>query len=188
MKTKDSTILITGGATGIGFALAEILVKSGNKVIICSRREEKLKEASTKLPQLVTKVCDVSKQNDRESLYEWIKDQYPALNILINNAGVQRTIDFKEGIQAIIAGDNEIETNFTAPIYLFLVVLYKKGFEKSKFDGVFGFEKSNFFNFKNSRYLSYILLLVVFMQMAISISNYQFHLFLEKGTSSIFLR
>lgn len=40
------------------------------------------------------------------------------MNVLINNAGVQRAIDFKEGIQALINGDSEIETNFTAPIYL----------------------------------------------------------------------
>jgi uncharacterized oxidoreductase len=43
MKINDNTILITGGATGIGFALAEAFVKEGNDVIICGRRENKLK-------------------------------------------------------------------------------------------------------------------------------------------------
>ena len=45
MRTKGNTILITGGATGIGFALAEAFVKAGNKVLICGRREARLKEA-----------------------------------------------------------------------------------------------------------------------------------------------
>ncbi|MDP2729193.1 MAG: SDR family NAD(P)-dependent oxidoreductase [Dehalococcoidales bacterium] len=118
MKTKDNTVLITGGATGIGFALAEMFVKSGNKVIICGRREKKLEEASTKLPRLVTRVCDVTSQQGRESLYQWIEEHYPELNILINNAGVQRSINLKAGTQAFITGDSEIDTNLIAPIYL----------------------------------------------------------------------
>jgi uncharacterized oxidoreductase len=65
MKINDNTILITGGATGIGFALAEAFVKEDNEVIICGRREHKLKEAKTKLPQIHTKVCDLSKGKER---------------------------------------------------------------------------------------------------------------------------
>ena len=118
MKTNGNTILITGGATGIGLAFAEKLVEYGNKVIICGRREEKLKEAQNKFPKIKTKVCDVSSQTDREILYEWVKKEHPDLNILVNNAGVQRPINFKEGIKALTSGDSEIETNFTAPIYL----------------------------------------------------------------------
>ena len=55
MKTNGNTILITGGATGIGFSLAETLLNAGNKVIICGRREDKLKEAKDKLPQIQTR-------------------------------------------------------------------------------------------------------------------------------------
>ena len=47
MKLNGNTILITGGATGIGFALAEAFVKEDNEVIICGRREDKLREASS---------------------------------------------------------------------------------------------------------------------------------------------
>ena len=118
MKTKGNTALITGGATGIGFALAEILVNTGNRVIICGRREEKLKEARNKLPQLQTTKCDVSNEKEREALYEWIKSNFPDLNILINNAGVQRVINLKEGSKGLSADENEIETNFVAPIFL----------------------------------------------------------------------
>ncbi|HAY40576.1 MAG TPA: short-chain dehydrogenase, partial [Desulfobacteraceae bacterium] len=52
MEFKANTVLITGGATGIGFALAEQFVQAGSSVIICGRREDKLKEAQSKHPQL----------------------------------------------------------------------------------------------------------------------------------------
>jgi uncharacterized oxidoreductase len=118
MKTKGNTILITGGATGIGFALAETMVNAGNKAIICGRRENKLNEAKQKLPQIQIKVCDVSVEKEREALFVWAKDNYPDLNVLINNAGIQRMINLKKGTQELFNGKNEIETNFVAPIYL----------------------------------------------------------------------
>jgi uncharacterized oxidoreductase len=118
MKTKGNTILITGGATGIGFALAETLVNSGNEVIICGRREAKLKEAKQKLPQIQTKVCDVSAEKEREALFIWVKDNYPDLNVLINNAGIQRMVNLKKGTKELCDGENEIETNIVAPIFL----------------------------------------------------------------------
>lgn len=129
MKTKGNTILITGGGTGIGFSLAEILVKADNKVIICGRRESRLKEARNKLPQLQTIACDVTSKKDRKTLYGLIKNNFPNLNVLINNAGVQRVIDFSQGSEALTTGENEIETNFTAPIHLaayFIPLLLKQ--------------------------------------------------------------
>jgi uncharacterized oxidoreductase len=118
MKIKGNTILITGGATGIGFALAEAFVKEDNDVIICGRREDKLREAKSKLPQIHTRVCDLSKSTEREALYNWIKSNFKNLNILVNNAGIQRMIDFKKGIFNLSDGENEIDINLTAPIHL----------------------------------------------------------------------
>ncbi len=50
MKTSGNEVLITGGATGIGFALADAFLKAGNQVVICGRRMDKLDEASARLP------------------------------------------------------------------------------------------------------------------------------------------
>lgn len=140
MKTKGNTILITGGATGIGFSMAEILVNAGNKVIICGRREGKLKEAKAKLPQIHTRVCDISKPKERESLLHWIEDNFSDCNILINNAGIQRMIKLKNGTQDLFKGENEIETNlvapFTCPHILFRYFSGKKGPLSSMFPRV----------------------------------------------------
>jgi len=129
VETKNNTILITGGATGIGFSLAETLVDAGNKVIICGRREGKLKEARDKLPQIQARVCDVSREKERESLFNWVKDNFKDLNVLINNAGVQRMVNLKKGTQDLFGGENEVETNLIAPIHLsayFIPLLLKK--------------------------------------------------------------
>lgn len=118
MVFENGTVLITGGATGIGFAMAEYLAQRGNDVIICGRRADKLEQAKAKIPALHTVVCDVSSAADRERLADIVRKNYPALNFLINNAGVQRCIDLTKGEEELWKGEEEIETNLKAPIYL----------------------------------------------------------------------
>jgi len=118
MKIRGKTILITGGATGIGFSLAEAFVRAGNKVIICGRRKNKLEEAKEKLQQIHTKVCDLSKEGERRSLYDWTSSNFKDINILVNNAGIQRMIDFKNGTGELFNGEDEIEINLKACIHL----------------------------------------------------------------------
>jgi uncharacterized oxidoreductase len=57
MNLGGQTVLITGGGTGIGFALARRLAKAGSSVLICGRREERLREAQQKLPGIRYRVC-----------------------------------------------------------------------------------------------------------------------------------
>lgn len=118
MRTTGNTILITGGATGIGFTLADTLLRKGNEVLICGRREDKLTEAKKKLPKLHTRKCDVAKAEDRKRLLDWAESNFRNLNILINNAGMQREIDFKKGTVDLMSGENEIEINLQAPVHL----------------------------------------------------------------------
>lgn len=103
---------------GIGYSLAEEFVKTGNEVIICGRREDKLAEAKAKLPQLTTIVSDVSKPEDRESLYNWAICKFPELNILVNNAGIQRRINFRKGIDELKNNENEVDINLSSTIHL----------------------------------------------------------------------
>jgi len=117
MKISGNTILITGGATGIGFALAKACLKAGNTVIICGRRENKLLEAQKQLPELQIKVCDLTHLDARKSLFDWVTSNFKDLNILVNNAGILREIDFTKG-SLDLSWENEIKTNFEAPVHL----------------------------------------------------------------------
>ncbi len=118
MKITNNTVLITGGATGIGLALAEVFLQADNHVIIAGRRKEKLLEAQTKYPQLHIKVCDVAIPGQRQALVDWAIENFPHLNVLVNNAGIQRQIDLTKGAEELIDGEDEISINFTAPVYL----------------------------------------------------------------------
>ncbi|MFD2573794.1 SDR family oxidoreductase [Spirosoma soli] len=118
MQTTNNTVLITGGSTGIGLAIAEVLIKAGNEVIICGRRESKLLEAKQKFPQLHTRVCDVAQKSAREELYQWATSEFPHINMLFNNAGIQKEIDFLTGASGLYDEESEIETNLVATIHL----------------------------------------------------------------------
>lgn len=93
MNLSGNTILITGGASGIGLAFAENFMKAGNKVIIVGRRENKLTEAKEKFPELHTRVCDVSVEEERIQLIDWVTETFPDLNMIVNNAGIQQRVN-----------------------------------------------------------------------------------------------
>jgi len=118
MKISGNIVLITGGATGIGYAMAESFLQAGNEVIICGRRKERLLQAQRQHPDFHIKVCDVANEADRRMLVEWATASFSNLNILVNNAGVQRDIDFTKGIDEFLAGESEIKINLEAPIIL----------------------------------------------------------------------
>ncbi|MCW3102078.1 MAG: putative short-chain dehydrogenase/reductase [Bacteroidetes bacterium] len=129
MKTTGNTILITGGSSGIGLGFAAEFLKLGNKVIICGRREERLKEVQQKHPGIIIKACDVANAADREELAAWTKKNHPEINVLINNAGVQlhANINKNADLGKIRA---EVDTNLIAPIHLsslFIELLEDKG-------------------------------------------------------------
>jgi uncharacterized oxidoreductase len=127
MNLTANTILITGGATGIGFALAKQLSQQGNSVIICGRSEDALKKAQAQVPALVTRFCDVTDAKGRRSMVDWLSEEHPKLNILVNNAGVQCHRNFNHD-GALDKINEEVAVNFTAPVCLIseLLPLLKK--------------------------------------------------------------
>ncbi len=117
MNITNKKILITGGASGIGFQLAERFVKQQNTVIICGRREDALREASLKIPSLITYQCDLSDPNDRLGLFAIISKDHPDLNVLINNASIQNWMNLSDTDFAARAS-MEIAINCEAPVHL----------------------------------------------------------------------
>jgi uncharacterized oxidoreductase len=118
MKTSGNTVLITGGGSGIGLALAEALLQRRNGVIICGRRRERLQAVKKRLPEIHIRVCDVSGARSRYALVDWLVSEFKDLNLLVNNAGIQRPVDFLKGPRDLEDADEEIATNLTAPIHL----------------------------------------------------------------------
>ncbi|MGD1147301.1 MAG: SDR family oxidoreductase [Thermoanaerobaculaceae bacterium] len=123
MKITGNTVLITGGATGIGLALAKALLERGNEVIVCGRRADRLTAARTSNPSLRVRVADVADAKSRADLLAWIRDSFPRTNVLVNNAGVQHLVDFQGGAAELAKADEEIATNLSAPIHLTSLML-----------------------------------------------------------------
>jgi len=117
MQLSGNTILITGGGTGIGRALARRFSDRGNEVILCGRRAEKLAEARETMPRIQTMVCDVGNAAAREKLVEHILEEFPDLNVLVNNAGIQRKNDLTQSEEWAVTYA-EIAINLEAPIHL----------------------------------------------------------------------
>lgn len=89
---KGKVVLVTGGRSGIGYAIAELMLKSGAEVVICSRKEEKLSQAAEKLSEhgaCSYMACDIRQTEQIQALAAFIKEKYGRLDILINNAGGQ---------------------------------------------------------------------------------------------------
>jgi uncharacterized oxidoreductase len=117
MNTSGNTILITGGTSGIGLAFAEEFMREGNTIIICGRRADRLAQIKAKHPDIITRTCDIASTAQREELCTWVVQNYPALNILINNAGKQLVTDLTKPINLELVR-SEVETNFIAPVHI----------------------------------------------------------------------
>jgi uncharacterized oxidoreductase len=120
MDLGSQTVLITGGASGIGWALARRFLDAGSDVIICGRRAEKLEQARRTSPRLTTRVCDVAREADRVALAEWIAREHPSVNVLVNNAGIQQRLQLVGADWAAVK--SEIAVNLEAPIHLSMLL------------------------------------------------------------------
>jgi uncharacterized oxidoreductase len=116
MKLQNNTILITGGTSGLGYEFASKLLALGNTLIITGRNLAKLNEMRKKLPDIHTFQSDVSDPEAIVQLYADVITQFPALNMLINNAGEMRTINLNDQSTTLNDITREVEINLMGPI------------------------------------------------------------------------
>src|SRR5438067_10402277 len=117
MKLTENTIFITGGGTGIGRGLAEALHKLGNKVIISGRRKEHLDATTKANPGMDSIELDMLDPANIASVAKKLISDYPALNVLINNAGIMLIDDAAGKIDDQLL-TSTITTNLLGPIRL----------------------------------------------------------------------
>jgi uncharacterized oxidoreductase len=115
MKLIGRTVLITGGSSGIGFELARQLIEKGNTVIVTGRNQDSLDKARQLLPSLHTLQSDVRDPEDIQALFLEVTQQFPALDTLVNNAGVMRNIRLAEE-RALTDLTDEIDINLNGPL------------------------------------------------------------------------
>lgn len=116
ISLEGKTALITGGGTGIGFAIAEEMADAGASVIIVGRREEKLKEAAEKIGEKCSwYVFDVTKTEEYEDFFRKLEKKAP-VDILVNNAGINIKKDYFDFTAEEF--DKIMETQAKAPFML----------------------------------------------------------------------
>ncbi|QNR25198.1 SDR family oxidoreductase [Croceimicrobium hydrocarbonivorans] len=123
MNLSGNTILITGGSSGIGLALAKRFIDLGNQVIISGRSEEKLNQIKNELPGISTFCGDLSEQENLLQLQKFIHEEFPQLNMLINNAGIQYNYHLSAESDVLSKIDYELACNLNAPIKLTALLL-----------------------------------------------------------------
>jgi uncharacterized oxidoreductase len=115
MKLTNKTILITGGTSGIGRALAAQLLQQGNTVIVTGRDPGKLRATQQALPGVHGFQSDVSDPVAIAALHSAVLAQFPALDMLINNAGIMRNLDLDQD-RGLTDVTREIEINLSGPV------------------------------------------------------------------------
>ncbi|MFK8006467.1 MAG: SDR family oxidoreductase [Saprospiraceae bacterium] len=89
---ENKVALVTGGRSGIGYQIAKDLLQMGAKVVICSRKEEKLMKAKKELSafgEVEATPCDIRQEDAIALLVKFIKERFGRLDLLVNNAGGQ---------------------------------------------------------------------------------------------------
>ncbi|GGO32103.1 SDR family oxidoreductase [Deinococcus humi] len=114
MQMTGNTMVITGGNSGIGRALATAFKELGNTVIITGRNQKTLDETVAAHPGMKAVALDVNNETDVRRVAARLMEEYPALNTVIHNAGIMQEEDLKSGETA--AAVLQITTNLLGPI------------------------------------------------------------------------
>jgi uncharacterized oxidoreductase len=123
MKLTGNTILITGGGTGIGRGLAEELHKLGNQIVIAGRRRNTLDETAAANPGMRSLILDIEDPVDIRAFAGQAAAEFPALNVLVNNAGIMRPENLLAQQSDLADSEATIATNLLGPIRLTAALL-----------------------------------------------------------------
>ncbi|HWJ72749.1 MAG TPA: SDR family oxidoreductase [Kaistia sp.] len=118
MQTNGNTILITGGGSGIGQALAVAFQARGNKVIIAGRRQSALDATVAAHPGLDSVVFDIEDPKSIRTLAGELATRHPELNVVIHNAGIMRPENLLTPDEALADAEATVATNLLGPIRL----------------------------------------------------------------------
>lgn len=123
MDTRNDTILITGGGTGIGKAMAEALHARGARVIIAGRRREPLEAVAAANPGMAFETLDVADPAAITAFASRIVEAHPDLNVVINNAGIMVAEDLTAEPVDLAIAEQTIAINLLGPIRLTAALL-----------------------------------------------------------------
>ena len=123
MNPTGNTILITGGGSGIGCGLAEALHLQGNQLIIAGRRKSVLDETTRANPGMRALTLDIENPDDFHRFVSEVKAEFPALNVLINNAGIMKPEKLQEGVDNLPVAESIVATNLLGPLRLTAALL-----------------------------------------------------------------
>ncbi|UOQ67987.1 SDR family oxidoreductase [Hymenobacter volaticus] len=118
MDISNKTVLVTGGGSGIGLAIAKLLIEKGNRVIITGRSEARLQQAAAQLPGAAAIACDVTDEAAVTKLVQQVQAAFGELSVLINNAGQASAYQLAAGADAFAKAETEISTNYLAVVRL----------------------------------------------------------------------
>ena len=123
MKLQGNTILITGGSAGIGLALAKQFASLGNEVVITGRNADKLEAARQETPALEIIQSDAADPVAVQALAAEVAERFPAMNVLVNNAGVMIPRNHTGPANDLVALTAELDVNLAGPIRMVSVLI-----------------------------------------------------------------
>ncbi|WDZ94133.1 SDR family NAD(P)-dependent oxidoreductase [Herbaspirillum sp. WKF16] len=123
MKLTGNTILITGGTSGIGRALAEALHDRGNRVIVTGRRQSLLDQISAARPGLTALQLDLGDAAAVRRFAGRMRDDFPGLNVLVANAGVSRSEDLSAADWNMDDAEAIVQTNILGVLRVAAAIL-----------------------------------------------------------------